>query len=106
MKYICTFEKFNEEEKLNTQKIEFEQGQTYMCVANIDKVFKKGAIFKINKIENGILELEGDNKIGIDEAKQIFIKHKLDYTKIDRTEQYDNKPVVVLGAEQKNIMNI
>jgi hypothetical protein len=101
MKYLCTFENFN------TQKVDFEQGQTYMCVANIDDDFKKGSIFKIAKIEDGVIHLEeNDLKIGIDEAKQIFIKHKLDYTKIDRTEQYDKPQVVVLGAEQKNIMNI
>jgi hypothetical protein len=101
MKYICTFETFN------TQKIEFNQGQTYMCVANIDDVFKKGSTYKVVKIEDGVLHLEDGNKIGIEEAKQIFIKHDVKFTKIDRTEQYDNRPQAVIpGVEPRTIKNM
>jgi hypothetical protein len=99
MKHLKTFEDYK-------TKVDFKAGETYMCVLNIDNIFKKGAIVKVTKIEDGVLYLDNDNKIGIEEAQQVLIKHEVTYSKYDRTENYDKEEYLVTGAGNKNITNI
>jgi hypothetical protein len=99
MKHLKTFENFK-------APIDFKAGETYMCTMNVDNIFKKGAIVKVEKIEDGVLYLDNDQKIGMEEAQQVFIKHKVTYSKYDRTENHEKEEYLVVGAEEKNINNI